>query len=146
MSKKGKVESEKIHIVDFIIEKASLNSQFGQNADNVENHSLDIEYNIGFNLNERLAKADLSIEVSAKSEKEEIALGYFKLIYIFHIENLDELAVKEGDSITVNSGLGIALASITYSTSRGVLMTRFQGTLLKDFILPIIDPQSLLKN
>ncbi|MNY64312.1 hypothetical protein D3C86_2014030 [compost metagenome] len=49
------------------------------------------------------------------------------------------------ETITIHPALGNALASITYSTSRGILMTRFQGTVLSDFILPVIDPNSLLE-
>jgi hypothetical protein len=45
----------------------------------------------------------------------------------------------------LHPSLGNALASITYSTSRGILMTRFQGTALSDFILPVINPNNLLE-
>lgn len=31
----------------------------------------------------------------------------------------------------------------TYSTSRGILMSRFQGTVMKDFILSVVDPNTL---
>jgi hypothetical protein len=46
--------------------------------------------------------------------------------------------------INLLGGLGNALASITYSTTRGILMTGFQGTALCNFILPVKDPDELL--
>lgn len=147
MAPKGRVEPEKISIVDFIIEKASLNSTFGKTAEDVDNHTMEINYTVGFNPKQKLAKADIYIEVGAVCEKEEIAHGHFGLTFIYHVDNMDELVEKEedGDGLIVNGGLSNSLASITYSTTRGIVMTRFQGTLLKDFILPIIDPQTLLK-
>jgi hypothetical protein len=42
--------------------------------------------------------------------------------------------------------LGNALSAITYSTARGILLTRLQGTAFQDFILPIINPNNLLNN
>ena len=62
------------------------------------------------------------------------------------MDNIEEQKTKEKDEIiTVHPALGNALASITYSTSRGILMTRFQGTVLSDFILPVINPNDLLE-
>ncbi len=70
----------------------------------------------------------------------------FHFVYVFHVENLQELAIPdENKGISLNGGLGNALASITYSTSRGILLTRLKGTGLENFILPVIDPNSLLK-
>ncbi|GAO27720.1 hypothetical protein JCM15548_14569 [Geofilum rubicundum JCM 15548] len=40
--------------------------------------------------------------------------------------------------------LGNALSSVTYSTSRGILLTKMQGTALQNFVLPIINPNKLL--
>jgi hypothetical protein len=67
------------------------------------------------------------------------------LVYIYHVENLEEL-VKPAKNhlIDLNPALGNALSSITYSTSRGILLARVQGTALQNFVLPIINPNKLL--
>jgi hypothetical protein len=58
-----------------------------------------------------------------------------------------ELAIEtKPKHLEIHSGLANAIASISYSTARGIILSRFQGTALREFILPVIDPNSLLKN
>jgi hypothetical protein len=69
------------------------------------------------------------------------------LIFIYRIENLEELAFPEKNKrLHLNPALTNALSSVTYSTSRGILLTRLQGTALQHFVLPIINPNNLLVN
>jgi hypothetical protein len=103
---------------------------------------------LGFNLDDKLVKADFSINVETKSKQADIeeAVGTFSFVYVFYVENIEELTTLEKDqTVTLHPSLGNALASITYSTSRGILMSRFQGTALSDFILPVINPNNLLE-
>jgi hypothetical protein len=62
------------------------------------------------------------------------------------LTNLSDLVkiIDKTEQLEVNNGLANALASMTYSTSRGVLLTRLQRTALEAFILPVIDPNELL--
>jgi hypothetical protein len=142
------LQPEKIEIVDFKIIKGQINSPFNFSEDNVEGHTFNVDFELGFNLEDKLIKADFSVNVETKSDEEDIeeAIGNFSFVYIYYVDNLEELTTLEKDeTITIHPALGNALASITYSTSRGILMTRFQGTVLSDFILPVIDPNSLLE-
>jgi hypothetical protein len=69
------------------------------------------------------------------------------LIFIYRIENLEELATPEKNKqLHLNPALTSALSSVTYSTSRGILLTRLQGTALQHFVLPIINPNNLFVN
>ncbi|MCH7414570.1 hypothetical protein MM213_13810 [Belliella sp. R4-6] len=148
MTKFGKLQPEKINIVDFKIISGSLNNPFSFNADLLEGHQFDVNFDMGFNLEDKLVKADFKADVFTKSkEQQEEVSGRFHFVFVFLVENLDQL-VEFGEnkkSLEINGSLGNALASISYSTSRGVLMSRFQGTPLKDFILPVINPNDLLK-
>jgi len=49
-----------------------------------------------------------------------------------------------GDHNFTLRSLANAIASISYSTARGIIVSRFQGTALCDFILPVISPNDLL--
>lgn len=143
------LKPEKIDIIDFKIIKGAIENPFEFNSKKVKGHKFDLDLDLNFNLADRLAKADFKVEVESTSngENDAEAKGAFHFVFIFHIENIDELVEeKEDKSLNVNGGLGNALASIAYSTSRGILMTRFQGTSLNDFILPVINPNDLLKN
>lgn len=144
----NKLIPEKIEIVDFKILNGQINNPFDFQLDNVEGHNFNVDFELGFNISEKLVKADFNVFVETKSKKgqREEAKGTFHFAYVYHVENVEELTkIQEDNSIGLNAGLGNALASITYSTSRGILMTRFQGTALENFILPVIDPNQLLK-
>ncbi len=69
--------------------------------------------------------------------------GRFELAYFFELENLEKLVNLE-NTIEINSDLITSLANISYSTSRGIIYTRCQGTILKKLILPIISTKKLL--
>lgn len=116
--------------------------------DLIQGHPVQVDFDTGYNLSDNLVKADLlfSVETESSQEQEE-ASGCFKLSFIFYVSNLDELVVSlpETGSLQINPSLGNAIASISYSTSRGILMTRFNGTALSNFILPVINPNDLLK-
>jgi hypothetical protein len=142
------LKPDAITLVEFKLIKGQLDSPFDFNIDNVGSHSSDVVLTLGFSMEDKLVKADLTVSVKTISESgnETEASGFFHFAFVYRIDNLDELVVQTDDgNVHVNAGLGNALSSITYSTSRGILMARFQGTALASFILPVIDPNSLLK-
>ncbi|MFV8271558.1 hypothetical protein ACNQGP_16705 [Flavobacterium sp. GT2N3] len=142
------LQPEKIEIVDFKIIKGQINSPFDFENEKVAGHTFNVDFELGFNLEDKLVKADFSVHVETKSDEDttEEAVGNFSFVYVFYVDNIEELTtLKKDETITIHPALGNALASITYSTSRGILMTRFQGTVLSDFILPVINPNDLLE-
>jgi hypothetical protein len=142
------LQPEKIEIVDFKITKGQINSPFDFEIEKVEGHTFNVDFKLGFNLVDKLVKADFSVNVETKSNAEdtEEAIGTFSFVFVFYVDNIEELTTLEKDqTVTLHTALCNALASITYSTSRGILMTRFQGTALRDFILPVINPNNLLE-
>ncbi len=149
MSKKAELHPEKIHLIDFKIIKGQIESPFNFDQEKIISHPFQVSFELGFSLENKLIKTTFSIELLTESEPEqEEAKGYFEFVYVFEVENLSELAKlnhKDDEEVEVDGNLGAALASIVYSTSRGILMTRFQGTVLQEFILPVIDPTKLLE-
>jgi hypothetical protein len=147
----NKLIPEKIEIVDFKIISGQINNPFEFDPNEVEGHTFNVDFELSFNIIEKLVKADFKvfIETKSKIENTEEAKGHFHFVYLFHVENVEELTktitVKGEKTIEIDGTLGNALASICYSTSRGILMTRFQGTYLENFILPVISPNKLLK-
>ncbi len=148
--KKAGLDVGKLEILDFKIIKGSIESPFEFQTDKVEGHKFEVKFDMGFNLMDKLVKAEFEMEVVTQSSSEqEEAKGYFCFAYMFGVENLEELALpdeRKKGHLNIDSALANALASVTYSTSRGILLTRFQGTALESFILPIINPNDLLKN
>lgn len=139
--------ADKIQIVDFRIIRGQIESPFEFDMSVIEGHTFNVEFQMGFNIQEALVKADFTVFVETKSSVSipEEAKGSFHFVYTFHVENLEELVFYNAKkTLDVDVNLGNALAAISHSTSRGVLMTRFQGTALESFIMPIIDPKKLL--
>lgn len=147
MQAKSKLVAEKIHLVEFRLLKGHIDSPFEFNYEDIREHSFDVELEIGFNLADKMLKAEIRFKISTCSNDENAteASGDFILAYIFHIENMEELVHENDKGLTIDIGLGNAIASISYSTSRGILLTRFQGTALRNFILPVMNPNHLLK-
>lgn len=142
------MDPEKIQIASFRIIRAQINSPFEFDNNKIEGHNYDCKLDLGFNLQDKLIKADLSVSVETKSldgTDQDEAAGAFGFTYVFHIENIEELtSLDKDDTVIMHPALGNAIASIAYSTSRGILLTRFQGTALSNFILPVINPNDLL--
>jgi hypothetical protein len=145
--KTSMLDPEKITIVDFHILKGGIESPFEFKIMDVEDFDVRFDFNLGFNLKEKFVKADLTVDLKTNSKEKQTkeASGHFDFAFVYHIANLEQLTAEQEDGeIQIEGDLGNALASITYSTSRGILMTRFQGTALQNFVLPVISPNKLL--
>jgi hypothetical protein len=149
MQDKNIFDPEKIAIEDFKMIKGQVDAPENFDISKVVGHELENALQLGFNLKDKLAKADFTITIKTDSRggNDTEAKGSFHLIFIFQIENLEELVIPEKNKrLNLNPGLANALSSVTYSTSRGILLIRLQGTALQNFVLPIINPNKLLKN
>lgn len=148
MSEKKLINPQLIQIREFKLINGQIDSPFEFQIQNIESFDYNVNLNTGFNFDEKLIKAEISVNVSTISKEKVVeARGSYKFVFVYHFENLSEHAKPgEDGKIDLNPYLGNAIASITYSTSRGILLSRFQGTVMRDFMLPVIDPNALLDN
>jgi hypothetical protein len=149
MSDNQLFDPEKLSIIEFKFIKGQVDTPEDFIIDKVEGHQLENTLQLAFNLEEKLVKADFTVEIKTASNNanSKESTGSFHLIFIYRIENLEELAKPDKNNLLdLHPALGNALSSITYSTSRGILLTRLQGTALQSFVLPIINPNKLLHN
>ena len=75
--------------------------------------------------------------------------GRFVLDFIFAVDNLPDF-LTEAETAgpadpSVHPQLVLLLASVAYSTARGILWTRLAGTALEGITLPLIDPHELFQ-
>ncbi len=149
MQGKNVFDPEKIILIEFKMKKGQVDTPENFDVDKVRGHQLKKTFQLAFNIEEKLAKAEFNVSLNtvSKGENETEAKGVFHLIFIYGIENLEEL-VMEGKNkrMNVDPTLANALSAVTYSTSRGILLTRLQGTALQDFVLPIINPNELFRD
>ena len=149
MSDNQLFDPEKLSIIEFKFIKGQVDTPEDFVIDKVDGHQLENTLQLAFNLEEKLVKADFTVEIKTESngENSKEASGSFHLVFIYRVGNLEELARPgKNNLLDLHPTLGNALSSITYSTSRGILLTRLQGTALQNFMLPIINPNKLLHN
>jgi hypothetical protein len=144
----NKFNPEKLTILEYKILKGQIDAPEDFTIENVEGHDIENSFDLGFDLENKLVRTELDVKITTKSKVSVSteAKGHFTLVFIFEVDNLNELAVLNTDNlIDLDPNLANALASVTYSTARGILLTRLQGTALQNFILPIVSPNKLLK-
>lgn len=111
-------------------------------------------YNFAFSLNfgiqkdKKLVRIILGVTIISIDEikKSKTEVGSYKTEFIFKVDNLLEL-IKSNDknkTADIDPALALTLVSIAYSTMRGIVNTRTQGTILNGVILPVIDPGNLI--
>jgi hypothetical protein len=147
MSADSLFSAEKLRLIEYKIIKGQVDTPEDFDVEKVSQYHLENSLQLSFNLDKKLIKSDFSvvIKTGSKDGNKQEASSEFHFVYIFKVDNLDELAVPDKNGpIMLDSFLGNALSSITYSTSRGVLLTRLQGTAFNGFILPVINPNKLL--
>ena len=139
---------EDIGLLEFKILRGLIESPPAFDLEEIESFQFDMGYEMGLNLDDNLVQAEIefSVESESSDENEAEASGFFRFCFTYQVNKLKKLAkVSKGKVHEVSSDLAIAIASMTYSTSRGILLTRFQGTDLEDFILPVVNPAALLE-
>ena len=143
----SKFDPDKMTIYDFKMANGHVDSPEDFDTSTIEGYPIENGLKLGFNMEDKLVKADFKIEIKTKSKNLKEAKGSFQFVFIYKVENLEELAnPDDNNQIELDAALGSALSAVTYSTSRGVLLTRLQGTALQQFILPIIDPNKLFNH
>lgn len=96
---------------------------------------------LSFNFDESLVRANFRLIIKSESDNEHQAQASFNIVYIFHVENMEEYATPnyEKTEVLLDPLCGSFINSISYSTSRGILLSKLQGTIMQSFILPIVN-------
>jgi hypothetical protein len=139
---------EKTKFTAFHILRGHVESAFEFDTNKVKGCEFNIEFSTEINLEQTGLKSNLSVFIKTESagQNKNESTAEFVFAFIFDIENLESQITTTNDgNFEIDFLLSNAIASISYSTARGILMTRLQGTALRNFILPVIDPNQLLK-
>ncbi|MDZ4681155.1 MAG: hypothetical protein SGI94_12015 [Saprospiraceae bacterium] len=148
MEKKSKFQPDKLHFLSFHLLKGVVEGAFDFDPSKSEVYQYDLDYSAEIATESAEVKSNFSVTVKTDSKGNNPleAEACFSFAFLFKVENLNELISEVApNQFEVDFPLANAIASISYSTARGILLTRLQGTALREFILPIIDPNILLK-
>tara|TARA_R110002049_G_scaffold227850_2_gene399976 strand:- start:51 stop:512 length:462 start_codon:yes stop_codon:yes gene_type:complete len=150
MSINEELRPENIEIIHYRIESGSLNNPDGFDDATVTAFVSDSALELGFIPIEQIVRCDFKVKLKTNSEqlKTEEATAGFHIYFIFKIKNFNELVQvnEENNNLKVHPWLSQSVASMTYSTCRGILLTRLQGTAFANFYLPAIAPATLLES
>lgn len=108
-------------------------------------HTLKFQFQAAVNITAKTVRIIFlcNIDTLDKNNESLDVKGLFEIAYIFNVQNLEDLIQPPAEDLNLEQELLLSLSNIVYSTSRGVIYTRCQGTILKHLILPIIPTHKL---
>lgn len=116
-----------------------------------ENVDLNQEYEVKLKIDYRwnIEKNQLGVIVSLlyfmEYNKVKHTILKSSIITQYEVDELNEhFKVKSNNNFEMNIGLETSLVSIAVSTSRGILMEKTNGTLIRNVIIPIVKPSELI--
>jgi hypothetical protein len=142
-----KIEASKIHILQIKTLQGNIDTAAGVSDDAIEGHRFSFELETGFNPDDKIVGIRLKVLIEGYDENDVTldVTGSYTHEIIFQVENLNEFTdVGEDEKTRIDAGLGSTLVGIAYSTIRGIIYTRTQGTSLNVVTLPVIDPRELM--
>jgi len=152
----NKIVPEKIHLNRINIFKSNMNGTQEFLDSPVEAEEIRVGYSqeSGFNLEKKLVRIRLYIQIEGYRRKKPLGLqGEYGIEFLFIVENLEEYIESQKqpqnknnkELYMVSSILGSTLMGIVYSTARGIILERTHGSYFRGVILPVINPNDLLK-
>lgn len=146
----SKIAPEKIQIISIKLLSSNLhttNDFLDKNRHTLSHVRIDYAQNSSFDVKSKQVRIILNIHLIAlNKENKEIGLsGEYELDFIIHVQNFEEFLKKDkNDNFVIDSALGSTLMGIIYSTARGIILERTQGTFFNGVILPVINPNALM--
>ena len=144
------IDSEKIHLLSVNVFKARLDTTepFRDNPQKADKYVIDTASNTVFNFKDKLCRFRFFFKFTGLDEDQN-PLGVeaeYGLEYHYYIENINDFLIQKNENdVSIASQLGVASCSISYSTSRGIILEKLHGTHLEGIILPVVSPVKLLE-
>jgi len=112
-----------------------------------ESIKVNIAQESGYNVEKKNIRIRLNIHLDS-FDKENNPIGLkadFGIEYHLHVENLEEILVKNEDKTIIDGQFNTTILSIIFSTARGIIFERTASTYFNGIILPVINPTIFLK-
>lgn len=144
------IKPELIHVTSMNVYKASVNTSdvFLDNPVPFENISVAYGQESAYNVEEKGVRIRLEVKLGIQDDNDN-PLGLeaeYGIEFHFKVENFEDFIVEEDEKVEVKGILSGTLLGIAYSTARGIIFDRTQGTHFKGVILPVIDPKKIAEN
>lgn len=148
-AKSPRVNPDLIHLREIILLESSLETSedFLKSARKPPGSEVKIGHQAGGNPDENIFDIRLEIQIVGQDEQGQ-ALGLkarFLILFRFEVDNLaDFIQHQDEERTAIDSKLTLTLLNISYSTTRGMVLSRTQGTFFDGIILPVISPTVFL--
>ncbi len=148
MSKSIDFSVELIRLIDVNIKKAEIDNPEELKSVFSDGYKLIMRFKFQFatESSSRLAKTYFILNLSAtNTATNKFITCQFEIVYTFFVDQLPGLLLQKENAVIIDTQLGISMANIAYSTSRGIVFTRCSGTVFDGTILPILS-NSIIEN
>lgn len=130
-------------VPEFIISKTLIVAYEQLEPEKIDS-SLDFKYNtnarILINKKEDLVFVEIEVEILIELPKSlEFKIGRIKTLTEYKVKDFRKKFLKESQLLIPKEFVS-NLISISYSTTRGILTAKAQGSIMQDVVLPIINP------
>jgi len=133
-----KIRFESFKILDF-----SHNEPAIENL-NLAKTDFQMNFRTGFKADKKESTVSVRLKVEIQLKHTElIPVGNADVEFTFKAIGLDKLFIDEQE-ISIPAEFLTTLISLSYSTTRGIILAKGAGTILEKAIIPIIDPHKLL--
>lgn len=148
MKETEEILTENIHLLKVRTIAGFINQSDDIDEDDISGFESNFSFSTAYSIESKRIKNILEVKIQAigKEKKIELEAGY-TLEFVFKIDNFEDLSkIQDDGTVKISVHLAATLAGICYSTLRGIVLEKTQGTLLSTVILPVINPYSLLTN
>ncbi|MBO9595013.1 MAG: hypothetical protein J7599_19065 [Niabella sp.] len=144
MNEEVRVDADQIHILNVRTLQGNIDCDDAIDNNDVVTHAFAFELENAVDIERLVVAFKLKVEIQALNKKQEQlpAKGSYTHEMVFKVDNLAEFTSAEEKLLRAD--MGSVLVGILYSTIRGIIFTRTQGTPLNTVILPIIPPLRLM--
>jgi hypothetical protein len=97
---------------------------------------IDIEKNISEE--DKAVILQFTIQLKTLDDSDQEVIGSYTSENAFKVDNLEDFIKKDNGFFEVDDQLNNMLTGLAYSTIRGIILQKFQGTLFSDFLLPVV--------
>jgi hypothetical protein len=96
-----------------------------------------------FNMEEEVVRLVFTIQLETMLENAKEIKGIYSTEHLFQVKGLSEWVTKAEEKFVVDPELNEALTMQVYSTVRGMIHQKFNGTWFSDFVLPVAKSAAL---
>lgn len=130
---------------NFIIEKFLLvEPDKGMFSDNMIEIGALINLNFKANIEKNIIQVYIEFEANHAIEGKSLLLLNLALITEFTVTNINNIIASNEDIYKLPKGFLTNLASVAYSTARGIIFAKTQGSYLNRYILPLVDMNQII--